>query len=178
MTTLIPAWVDGALTPVEKMKAHLSGLRHLAVSVFVTAGPLVLIQRRATGKYHTPGLWANACCTHPDWGEPAAVCARRRLRQELGVTGVFPAHCGQVEYRAEVGGGMIEHEVVEIFRAETRADLPLDPDPAEVSETLWIDRHDLAAETARRPDKFTPWLRIYMDRHPDLIFGAEPVPAR
>jgi isopentenyl-diphosphate Delta-isomerase len=70
----------------------------------------VLIQQRALGKYHTPGLWANTCCTHPHWGEDLA-CARRRLREELGITGWrWPA--GQVEYRADVGGGLTEHEVV------------------------------------------------------------------
>ena len=28
---MIPAWVDGMLTPVEKLAAHQRGLRHLAV---------------------------------------------------------------------------------------------------------------------------------------------------
>ena len=84
VTVTIPAWVDGVLTPVEKLEAHLKGLRHKAVSVFVIAGGEVLIQRRALGKYHTPGLWANTCCTHPEWGETAAACAVRRLREELG----------------------------------------------------------------------------------------------
>ena len=90
VTVTIPAWVDGVLTPVEKLEAHLKGLRHKAVSVFVIAGGEVLIQRRALGKYHTPGLWANTCCTHPEWGETAAACAVRRLREELGITAVVP----------------------------------------------------------------------------------------
>ena len=51
-------------------------------------GERTLLQRRAESKYHTPGLWANACCTHPHWGEAAADCAVRRLREELGVTGL------------------------------------------------------------------------------------------
>lgn len=66
---MIPAWIDGSLTPVEKLDAHLRGLRHKAVSVFVMAQDALLIQRRALGKYHTPGLWANTCCTHPNWGK-------------------------------------------------------------------------------------------------------------
>ena len=108
MTTMIPAWVNGKLTPVEKLEVHQRGLRHKAISVFVMRGRETLIQRRALGKYHTPGLWANTCCTHPDWDEPAAACALRRLQDELGITGVAPRHMGQVEYRADVGGGMIE----------------------------------------------------------------------
>ena len=61
LSEMIPAWLDGELTPVDKMRVHREGLRHRAVSVFVMAGTQVLIQRRAAGKYHTPGLWANTC---------------------------------------------------------------------------------------------------------------------
>ncbi len=46
MTEMIPAWVDGRLTPVEKLEVHQRGLRHKAVSVFVMARDKVLIQRR------------------------------------------------------------------------------------------------------------------------------------
>jgi isopentenyl-diphosphate delta-isomerase len=172
MTIMIPAWVDGTLQPVGKLEAHERGLKHKAVSVFVTRGDQVLIQRRALGKYHTPGLWANTCCTHPDWDETAAACAVRRLQDELGITGVVPHHMGQVEYRAEVGGGMIEHEVVEIFRAEAGPGMTLAPNPEEVMAIRWVPRRDLEAEVREAPDQFTPWLRIYLDRHADLVFGT------
>lgn len=173
MTALIPAWVDGRLEAVEKLAVHRRGLRHPAVSVFVLSGSKVLIQRRALSKYHTPGLWANTCCTHPDWGESALACAHRRLRQELGIFGLDLAHCGQVEYRADVGGGMTEHEVVEIFRASAPTDLALAPNPDEVAETRWADLDELRAETLHYPSQFTPWLRIYLAEHGGKIF-AEP----
>ena len=83
METRIPTWVDGQLQPVEKMQAHLQGLRHKAVSVFVMQGSKTLLQRRALKKYHTPGLWTNACCTHPNWNETGLNCAVRRLNEEL-----------------------------------------------------------------------------------------------
>ncbi|MBY6120729.1 MULTISPECIES: isopentenyl-diphosphate Delta-isomerase [Mameliella] len=173
MTIMIPAWVDGTLQPVEKLEAHERGLKHKAVSVFVTRGDQVLIQRRALSKYHTPGLWANTCCTHPDWDETAAACAMRRLQDELGITGVVPHHMGQVEYRAGVGGGMIEHEVVEIFRAEAGPGMTLAPNPEEVMDIRWVPRRDLEAEVRETPDRFTPWLRIYLERHAGLVFGAD-----
>ncbi|SFO95348.1 isopentenyl-diphosphate Delta-isomerase [Tranquillimonas alkanivorans] len=172
MTDTIPAWVDGTLTPVEKLEVHERGLRHKAISVFVLRGDAVLIQRRALGKYHTPGLWANTCCTHPHWDEPPADCAARRLREELGISGLTLEHRDRVEYRADVGGGLTEHEVVDIYTAQAPAALPLRPDPDEVMETRWIDMHTLTDEVARHPDRFTPWLRIYLDRHRDVIFGA------
>jgi isopentenyl-diphosphate delta-isomerase len=40
---MIPAWIDGTLTPVEKLAAHQRGLRHLAVSVFVMQAGKILI---------------------------------------------------------------------------------------------------------------------------------------
>ena len=131
----------------------------------------MLIQRRAAGKYHTPGLWANTCCTHPRWGEEAADCAVRRLREELGITGLVTVFADQVEYRADVGGGLIEHEVVDIFVAEAPQDLPVSPDPEEVWETRWIDLNDLSREVQDHPERFTPWLRIYLADHMERIFG-------
>lgn len=169
---MIPAWVDGRLTPVGKLAVHQQGLRHMAVSVFVTDGPRVLIQQRAAGKYHTPLLWANTCCTHPRWDEAPLDCAVRRLAEELGITGLTPAFVGQVEYRADVGGGLFEHEVVDIFRAEAGPDLSIAPDPDEVAAVRWVDLDTLAAELGQRPEAFTPWLRIYMADHRDSIFRA------
>lgn len=169
---MIPAWVDGALTPVEKLAVHQRGLRHKAVSVFVMDGENVLLQRRALHKYHTPGLWANTCCTHPHWDEPAADCAIRRLEEELGITGIYPAFRDRVEYRAEVGNGLIEHEVVDIFMAIAERKMKVSPNPEEVAQVEWVGFYDLTAEVARRPQRFTPWLRIYLQEHRDRIFGT------
>jgi isopentenyl-diphosphate delta-isomerase len=171
-TDTIPAWVNGELVPADKLEVHRRGLRHKAVSVFVTHGEEVLIQRRALGKYHTPGLWANTCCTHPAWGESPGDCAARRLREELGLTGLAPEFRDQVEYRAEVGGGMVEHEVVDIFLAETDARPAVTLNPEEVMDAAWISFRDLCAEVARSPERFTPWLRIYLHDHRDRIFGT------
>lgn len=172
MNETIPAWVDGTLTPVDKMEVHRRGLRHKAVSVFVMDGENVLIQRRALSKYHTPGLWANTCCTHPRWGEAPQDCAVRRLREELGISGLYPAYRDQVEYRADVGGGLVEHEVVDIFLAVTERKMKVAPNPDEVMQVEWVGFYDLGAEVARRPERFTPWLRIYLQEHRDRIFGT------
>jgi len=170
MTIMIPAWVNGVLTPVEKLEAHRKGLRHKAVSVFVLEGDKVLLQRRAAGKYHTPGLWANTCCTHPDWQEDPAACAVRRLDEELGITGLYPAHRDRIEYRADVGDGLIEHEVVDLYVATATPGMVVAPNPDEVSEVRWVNIYDLGAEVARWPERFTPWLRIYMAEHQGSIF--------
>ena len=162
MTEMVPAWVDGVLTPVEKLEVHQRGLRHLAVSVFVMNGAETLIQRRALGKYHTPGLWANTCCTHPLWGEDPRDCAARRLREELGITGLHLRRAGEIEYRADVGRNLIEHEVVDLFVARAQKTLAIAPDPKEVMQTAWITLANLTQQVQVDPARFTPWLRIYL----------------
>lgn len=172
MTIHIPAWIDGTLTPVEKLDAHKRGLKHKAVSVFVLCGEKVLIQQRAMGKYHTPGLWANTCCTHPEWDETPIACANRRLHEELGIKGLSPDYRDRVEYRADVGDGLIEHEVVDIFVAEAPSNLRIAPNPDEVMAVAWVSYPSLIARVKNKPSDFTPWLRIYLDTYAERIFDA------
>ena len=172
MTIMIPAWVNGTLTPVEKLEAHVKGLRHKAVSVFVLRGDAVLMQQRAMGKYHTPGLWTNTCCTHPEWDESPQDCAVRRLDEELGITGLRPQHRHHLEYRADVGGGLTEHEVVDVYVAEAGDDLVVTPNPDEVMAFDWVRFPDLLRQVETSPERFTPWLRIYLREHAATIFGA------
>lgn len=170
MNDHIPTWIDGTLQPVEKLEAHRRGLRHKAVSVFLLRNGDVLLQRRALGKYHTPGLWANTCCTHPHWNESALDCAVRRLREELGISGVALNFRDTVEYRADVGGGLTEHEVVDIFVGEMLAGIEPEPNPDEVMDTIWRPLSGLVDEVMHAPEGFTPWLKIYLRQHSDLIF--------
>lgn len=169
---LIPAWMNNALQPVEKLKVHQLGLRHKAVSVFVLSGDAVLIQQRAAHKYHTPNLWANTCCTHPHWGEADLACAQRRMAEELGITGLTLTPVGEVAYRADVGGGLIEDEVVQVFTAVAAQTLPMALNPEEVQAARWVRLPDLLTEIAASPDQFTPWLRIYLTQHRTQIFGG------
>lgn len=169
---MIPTWVSGVLQPYDKLAAHVEGLRHKAVSVFVMAGDKVLIQQRAAHKYHTPTLWANTCCTHPTWGEDVADCAARRLEEELGISGLTTDYRGHVTYRADVGGGLIEHEEVEVFVAQADEAMQFTPNPNEVMAVAWVRYDDLIKQVNAQPAKFTPWLRIYLEKHRDMIFGV------
>lgn len=167
---MIPAWEDDVLEPVEKLEVHRRGLRHQAVSVFVMHKGRLLIQQRAMVKYHTPGLWANTCCTHPHWQEDPVVCAARRLNEELGF--VVPLeHRDQIEYRADVFNGLIEHEVVDIFVAELDQQPEITPNPDEVMAVTWVTLDELREQIAETPDRFTPWVKIYIDQHNEQIFG-------
>ena len=170
MSVMIPTWIGGDLVAVEKLEAHERGLRHKAVSVFVLCGNEVLIQRRAIGKYHTPGLWANTCCTHPNWGEDPEACAARRLNEELGITGLTLDYRDQIEYRADVGGGLVEHELVDVFVATVSDRIAVNPNRDEVMDTAWVDLDDLSEWAQNMPEVYTPWLRIYLEKHAAQIF--------
>ena len=168
---IIPAIAaDGSYFPIGKMQAHREAVFHLAVSVFVFSGDELLIQRRAGTKYHCGGQWANTCCTHPHWDEPLAASAVRRLDEELGFQ-VPLTERRIVEYSADVGNGLHEHELVTMYTAQVdRHALSIRPDPAEVSQTRWITAAALRADMAENPHLYTPWFRIYVERFPDLRF--------
>lgn len=162
---------EGRLFPMEKLEAHVRGQRHVAISAFVFDGPRLLIQRRAAGKYHCGGLWANTVCSHPHWGESPADAAARRLEEELGLR--LPLRfAGEYDYRAAVGGGLVEDEHVHMFHGAAPGGAPLDPDPEEVQETRWVTRDDVAAEIEAAPERFTPWFRLYVARWPAFDFGT------
>lgn len=184
MNAPIPAWVEGALAPVPELDVHRRGLRHQAVSVFLMREARTLIRRRSLATYLAPGLWSAACHAHPAWGEGARACALRQLDTELGAgRRAWDAalhHRGQAEYRADLGGGLSEHERVDIFRAEAPAGLgsiasagpaPRHGGPIPAAEALWIDLDDLLAEALRRAERFTPWLRVALAEHLPLILG-------
>jgi len=177
MSLMIPAWVNGVLTPVEKLEAHEKGLKHKAISVFMICNGKILIQRRALEKYHTPGLWANTCCTHPLWNEAPEDCAMRRMKEELAIENIQLIYRDRIEYRADVGNGLIEHEVVDLFITHVDAPPPMAANPDEVMDLRWVEYHDLLAEVQRWPSRFTPWLRIYQDQHSDRIFSPDMVRA-
>ncbi len=169
---IIPAIAaDGSLFPIEKMKAHRSAQQHLAISVFVFSGSRLLIQQRAASKYHCPGKWANTCCSHPHWGETVEHAASRRIGEELGIA-VPLTKTSVFDYRAEVGGGLIENERVHVFVGhadETR--LTISANEEEVSATRWVEAASLSALLAQQPDSLCPWFAIYISRWDELQLG-------
>ena len=88
---------DEAVGAMEKMEAHRLGVLHRAFSVFIfNSKGQMLLQQRADTKYHSAGLWTNACCSHPAPGEEILTAAHRRLHEEMGgaILHLAPAAAG------------------------------------------------------------------------------------
>ena len=166
-TTASTTTPTGTSTAVQNSDLH--AVREMAQSVGVrlTRNELELLRRRLLN----PKNKDDTCCTHPDWEEDATDCAVRRLDEELGITGLYPTHRQQIEYRADVGNDLTEHEVVEVYVADAPNDLQVTPNPDEVMAVRWVDFYDLRADIARHPTLYTPWLQIYLRDYADTLFG-------
>jgi isopentenyl-diphosphate Delta-isomerase len=151
---------DRVIGTEGKLAAHRSGALHRAFSVIVwdRAGRQ-LVQKRARGKYHSGGLWTNACCGHPRPGEDVGEAALRRLEEEMGFACRLES-LGTILYRAELDGGMSEHELVHVFRGTYEG--PVAPDPVEVEDYRWARLDDLRADIAKDPEAFSVWFRQYV----------------
>ena len=146
---------DDEIGTAPKLAAHRDGRLHRAFSVFVTDDKeRILLQRRADGKYHSGGLWTNACCGHPRHGESTISAAARRLHEELGIECELTELASFI-YRAELDNGLIEHELDHVFTGHFTG-TPR-PTPGEVQEIQWIFADDLRSWLEREPEVFTAW---------------------
>lgn len=152
---------DAEVGHAPKSRVHATGERHRAVSVFLFDGQgRLLLQQRAAGKYHSPGLWSNTCCGHPRPGESALDAARRRLREEMGIVCEL-THAVTFEYRAPVGE-LLEHEVDHVFTGRFSG-TPA-PDAREVGGWSWRALDEVVADTRANPSRYSAWLPIALER--------------
>ena len=153
-----------------KLQAHKSGQLHRAISVLVHDGKgRQLLQKRQQHKYHSQGLWSNACCSHPRPDEPPLDAAHRRLREEMGIDCPLQFLFTTI-YRQNVGNDLIEHELVHVFAGKYQGHIA--PDPEEVDGYQWMTHEALMSDIARRPETYTAWLRIYLETHAGQISAA------
>ncbi|MFF1374709.1 isopentenyl-diphosphate Delta-isomerase [Streptomyces sp. NPDC058308] len=146
----------------EKLAAHQApGQLHRAFSVFLfdEQGRL-LLQQRALGKYHSPGVWSNTCCGHPYPGEAPFAAAARRTYEELGVSPSLLAEAGTVRYNhPDPDSGLVEQEFNHLFVGMVQA--PLSPDPDEIGGTAFVSAAELAERHEREP--FSAWFMTVLD---------------
>jgi isopentenyl-diphosphate Delta-isomerase len=153
---------DQPLGTMEKMEAHRKALLHRAFSVFIfNSKGEMLLQQRAPHKYHSAGLWTNACCSHPRPGEDIRDAAIRRLQEELGFTTALEKSF-HFTYRSELENGLTEFEFDHVFTGVY--DEAIHPNREEVSDYCYQSLDEIQAGLACRPEKYTSWFLLAFPR--------------
>ena len=153
---------DNAVGTMDKMLAHERGVLHRAFSVLVfnTKGEL-LLQKRASTKYHSGGLWSNTCCSHPLPGENIRDTVRRKLIDEMGID-AEPVFEYKFLYKAVVGH-LVEHEFDYVFTARYDGEPVINPEEADAWK--FADLHQVQKDAEQHPDRYTSWFHLIL-RHP------------
>lgn len=149
---------DEPVGTMEKLEAHQKGLLHRAFSVFVVnSQEQLLLQQRASDKYHSGGLWTNTCCSHPLPGEDTPAAAHRRLAEEMG----FDCPLEEIfsfTYRAEFDNGLTEYEFDHVLFGTY--DGPVAADAAEVQAHRFLSLNEIREELVNSPGLYTHWFHI------------------
>ena len=149
---------DNQVGLMPKLEAHQKGLLHRAFSVFIFNSKYeLLLQKRASSKYHSGGLWTNTCCSHPREGEEILDAANRRLIEEMGIeTSLRKVH--DFIYKAELDNDLTEHEFDHVLYGIYNEDPIINKDEAD--DFKWIDMDSLNEDIKTNGDNYTIWFKI------------------
>ena len=149
---------DNQVGLMPKLEAHEKGLLHRAFSIFVFKSRYeLLLQKRASSKYHSGGLWTNTCCSHPREGEDTLDAANRRLDEEMGIkTSLRKVY--DFIYKAELDNQLTEHEFDHVFYGVCDRDPILNKDEAE--DFKWVDMETLNNDIIKNGNNYTVWFKI------------------
>jgi len=159
-------WVDlfdNEIGSGDKLETHVKNQLHRAFSLFIVYDGQMLIQRRALGKYHSGGLWANACCSHPRYGEELPDAVQKRMEEELGIPkgSCKPEELFAFNYFSQYDG-LSEYEIDHVFLTDYHEEI--NPDPDEIMELRWVSLEDLQKEMEDAPEAFSTWFLIAAPR--------------
>jgi isopentenyl-diphosphate Delta-isomerase len=166
--------LDNPTGSCEKLEAHQKGLLHRAFSVFIfNRKGEMLLQQRAMSKYHSGGLWTNACCSHPAGGEETAEAAHRRLMEEMGfdttVEKVF-----DFVYKASFENGLTEYEFDHVFVGEYDGAINFNKD--EVMDFCFMTIQQVEASIRSHPEKYTAWFQLALPKLVNWWKANYPIP--
>ena len=143
---------------MEKMEVHQKALLHRAFSIFIfNEKGEMLLHRRADKKYHSGGLWTNACCSHPKPGEETLMAAEIRLQEEMGFNTVLTKAFDFV-YKAPFDNGLTEYEFDHVFIGNYDGDIV--PNADEVSDYCFKTVEEIKNSIQSHPQKYTEWFKI------------------
>jgi len=159
--------LDEQIGLMPKMEAHEKALLHRAFSVFVfNSNKEMLLQQRALGKYHSPGLWTNTCCSHQREGETNLDAGKRRLQEEMGFTTNLKETISFI-YKAPFDNGLTEHELDHILLGDYNEDPIINPD--EVEAFKWMKTESVKEDILQNPQLYTAWFKIIFEKFYDYI---------
>ena len=162
---------------MEKMEAHRTGKLHRAFSIFIfDENGKMLLQQRAMNKYHSGGLWTNACCSHPSPGESIEVAALRRLKEEMGFeTALSPMF--HFTYEARFDNGLTENEYDHVLYGKYAGEIF--PNNDEVMNYEYKAIEEIKSELKKHPEKYTAWFLIAFPRLETwLELNSNKIPAK
>jgi len=156
---------DRIIGAMDKMEAHQKGILHRAFSILIfnSKGEL-LLQKRSMNKYHSGGLWTNACCSHPFPDEPMDQATRERLKHEMGID-IQPEFAYKFLYKSKLDKDLIEHELDHVFTGVFDGQPVVNSD--EVEDWKFINVQALRTDIGQHPGHYTVWFQLIMS-HPEL----------
>jgi isopentenyl-diphosphate delta-isomerase len=145
---------------MEKMQVHQQGLLHRAFSILIfNEKNQLLLQQRASHKYHSALLWTNTCCGHPRTNESTPEAANRRLKEEMGFS-VPLKKLFSFKYESVLENNLIEHEFDHVFVGRSN-EAPI-PNEEEVSDWKFISMDQLMKEIQLHPSNYTTWFKLIL----------------
>lgn len=161
---------DMPVGSAEKMEAHQKALLHRAFSIFIfNPGGEMLLQQRAFKKYHSGGLWTNACCSHPYEGQETKAAAEKRLVEEMGF--VTPLNTAfEFVYKAAFDNGLTEYEYDHVFTGIYNG--VIIPNPDEVKDYCFVSMAALKESLQSHPQKYTEWFKIAFPKLESYLAGV------
>lgn len=130
----------------------------------------MLLQQRALSKYHSAGLWTNACCSHPTPGEDTKLAAIRRLKEEMGFETSLSKTFSFL-YRTDFDNGLTEHEVDHVFVGVYEGSIL--PNSEEVQQYAFVSLDDIRQDVNNFPEKYTSWFLIAFPKLEDYLAQHE-----
>ena len=164
---------DNEVGVMEKLEAHQLGLLHRAFSAFVfNSEGQMLLQQRAFSKYHSMGLWSNACCSHPRVGESLPSAAKRRMQEEMGFECDVEKAFDFI-YRAPLENDLTEHELDHVLIGQS--DCIPNPVASEVASWRYASINDIRTEIKNNPGQFTVWFKLCFEQVATHISQKDPL---
>jgi isopentenyl-diphosphate delta-isomerase len=152
---------DEQIGLMPKLEAHEKAELHRAFSIFIlNSKNEVMLQQRASQKYHSPLLWTNTCCSHQREGESNIQAGNRRLMEEMGFSTELKELFHFI-YKAPFDNGLTEHELDHVMIGYFDGEPVINPE--EVEDWKWMDIDAIKDDMQVHPEKYTVWFKIIFD---------------